>query len=202
VGQDLQEVGIFFVKTSGGKAGGADVFVWMLSLFLLGGGNWSLRMPLFRATDGSVIIPVYASAGEEWESLQFQVDLCRCRGELMIDSVTLSGNGEMTTFWDRGAGKFDVRMECYPRSDEASGEGNMRSLAIGIEARRGCIAPLNDEIICIIWANVRHGRDSLPVAIDSVLSCEPREEISCGFLDARGEFHKAHMEGGVIVREF
>ena len=178
------------------------MFVWMLSLFLLGGGNWSDSHASFQ--------------GDGWECDYPR--LCQCRGgmriatvpgrslpmqgELMIDSVTLSGNGEMTTFWDREAGKFDVRVECYPQSDEASGEGSMRSLAIGIEARRGCIAPVNDEVICIIWAHVRHGRDSLPVTIDSVLSCEPREEISCGFLDARGEFHEARLEGGVIVREF
>ena len=178
------------------------MFVWLLSLLPLGGGNWSLHMPPVMAREGNLIIPIYASAGGEWESLQFQVDLCECRGKVIVDSVTLSGHEELVTFWDREAGKFDVRMAYYIRSADTSEVRDVRSLAIGIEARRGCIAPVKDEVICLIWARVRPGSDSLAIAIDSVLSCEPREEISCGFLDARGEFHEARLRGNVLVKGF
>ena len=41
------------------------MFVWLLSLLPLGGGNWSLHMPPVMAREGNLIIPIYASAGGE-----------------------------------------------------------------------------------------------------------------------------------------
>ena len=162
--------------------------------------DWILRAPEMIVTPpANVVIPIYATTDYNLGGWQWQMDFCEDGDsvKIVVDSITLTGHGVVTTWWDNNPGVMVSPAPYIEPNPPADYTVLIQEVGLILA---GTVPPLNDEIIDVIWAHVEGtAPDTIELNLTQNAGCGGGWFFECLFADDTAGTHYADLQDGMII---